>query len=180
MLELKLKALRREGKENVQHKAVIESQDLIKLNNSPFMSPNTTTGLLRNVWVFFARCTGVEEVVKASVYSAGIASSDRKTQMVSIMSRCPMKSCQRIIKEASQASRATRDRPAYTAQVRTAMRFLAFASTSTSSTHGSRLSFKSPGKSSNSPVKCGLKTSHLESTAFDNHEANFHRGWLVQ
>ena len=36
MLESKLKAPRREGKENVQHKAVIESQDLIKLNNWPF------------------------------------------------------------------------------------------------------------------------------------------------
>lgn len=52
MLESKLKALRREGKENVQHKAVIESQDLIKLNNSPFMSPNTPAGLLRKVWFF--------------------------------------------------------------------------------------------------------------------------------
>lgn len=52
MLESKLKALRREGKENVQHKAVIESKDLIKLNNSPFMSPNTPAGLLRKVWFF--------------------------------------------------------------------------------------------------------------------------------
>ena len=166
MLESQLKALRREGKENVQHKAVIDSQYLIKLNNSPFMSPNTSAGLLRKVWVLFARCTGVEEVVKASVYSAEIASSYRKTQMVLIMSRCPMKSCQRIIKEASPTNRATRDRPACIAQVRTAMRFLAFASTSTSSTQGSRLSFKSQGKSSNSPIQCGLRTSHLESTSF--------------
>ena len=52
MLESKLKALRREGKENVQHKAVIESQDLIKLNNSPFTSPNTPAGLLRKVCFF--------------------------------------------------------------------------------------------------------------------------------
>ena len=50
MLESKLKALRRERKENVQHKAVIESQDLIKLNNSPFMSPNNPACLLRKVW----------------------------------------------------------------------------------------------------------------------------------
>lgn len=57
MLESKLKALRRKGKENVPHKAVTESQDLIKLNNSPFMSPNTLAGLLRKVWGFFARCT---------------------------------------------------------------------------------------------------------------------------
>ncbi|KAL9957133.1 hypothetical protein ACROYT_G038735 [Oculina patagonica] len=52
MLEAKLKALRREGKEKVQHKAVIESQDLIKINNSPFTSPNTPGGLLRKVWFF--------------------------------------------------------------------------------------------------------------------------------
>ena len=52
MLESKLKALRREGKENVQHKAVIESQDLIKLNNSPFTGPNTPAGLLRKVCFF--------------------------------------------------------------------------------------------------------------------------------
>ena len=36
MLASKLKVLRREGKEKVQHKAVIEFQDLIKLNNSLF------------------------------------------------------------------------------------------------------------------------------------------------
>ena len=52
MLESKLKALRREGKENVQHKAVIESADLIKINNSPFMSPHTPDGLLRKVWFY--------------------------------------------------------------------------------------------------------------------------------
>ena len=52
MLESKLKALRREGKKHVQHKAVIESQDLIKLNNSPFMSQNNPAGLLRKVWFF--------------------------------------------------------------------------------------------------------------------------------
>ena len=52
MLEPNLKALGREEKENVQHKAIIESQDLIKMNNSPFMSPNTPAGLLRKVWVF--------------------------------------------------------------------------------------------------------------------------------
>lgn len=46
MLESKLKALRREGKENVQHKPIIESSDLIKINNSPFMSPHTSDGLL--------------------------------------------------------------------------------------------------------------------------------------
>lgn len=76
MLESKLKALRRKGKENIPYKAVTESQDLIKLNNSPFMSPNTPAGLLRKVWGFLhAVLTSVEEVVKASVYSAEIVSS---------------------------------------------------------------------------------------------------------
>ena len=72
MLESTLKPLRREGEEIFHLKAVIESQDLIKLNNSPFMSPNTLAGLPRNVCIF---CTGVEEVVKASIYSAEIAST---------------------------------------------------------------------------------------------------------
>jgi len=52
MLESKLKAIRREGKENIQHKPVIESADLVKINNSPFMSPNTADGLLRKVWFY--------------------------------------------------------------------------------------------------------------------------------
>ena len=66
--------------------------------------------------------------------------------MVSTMSRCPTKSCQRIISEALPTNRATRERPACKAQARTATRFLSFESTSTSSTQGRRLSFKSPGK----------------------------------
>ena len=49
VLESKLKVLCQEGKENVQHKAVIESQDLIKLSNSPFMSPKNPVGLLWKV-----------------------------------------------------------------------------------------------------------------------------------
>jgi len=52
MLESKLNALRREGKENVQHKPIIESSDLIKISNSPFMSPHTPDGLLRKVWFY--------------------------------------------------------------------------------------------------------------------------------
>ncbi|KAL9962018.1 hypothetical protein ACROYT_G031072 [Oculina patagonica] len=84
MLEAKLKALRREGKEKVQHKAVIESQDLIKINKSPIMSPNTPEGLFRKV-CFFARCTGAEEVAKASDCSVEIASSLKKMQLVSSM-----------------------------------------------------------------------------------------------
>ena len=52
MLESKLKALRREGKENFQHKAVIESQDLIKLNSRPLMSPSIPTGIPLKIPVF--------------------------------------------------------------------------------------------------------------------------------
>ena len=50
MLESKLKGLRREGKEHTRHKPVIESEDLVKLKESPFLSPNTPDGLLRKVW----------------------------------------------------------------------------------------------------------------------------------
>ena len=50
MLECKLKANRRDGKENVQHKPVIESNDIIKIKNSPFMSTENPQGLLRRVW----------------------------------------------------------------------------------------------------------------------------------
>ena len=42
------------GQRKRSAQAVIESKDLIKLNNSPFMSPNAPAGLLRKV-VFF--CT---------------------------------------------------------------------------------------------------------------------------
>ena len=52
MLESKLKAIRREGKENIQHKPVIESAVLVKINNSPFTSPDTAVGLLRKVWFY--------------------------------------------------------------------------------------------------------------------------------
>jgi len=52
MLESKLKAIRRKGKENIQHKPVIESAVLVKINNSPFTSPDTAVGLLRKVWFY--------------------------------------------------------------------------------------------------------------------------------
>ena len=52
MLESKLKRLRREGKENVQHKPVIEQADLVKIQNSPFTSPDNPSGLLRKTWFF--------------------------------------------------------------------------------------------------------------------------------
>ncbi|XP_031573720.1 uncharacterized protein LOC116307592 [Actinia tenebrosa] len=52
MLESKLKAIRRENKECTKHKPVIESQDILKLKTSPFMSPETPDGLLRKVWLY--------------------------------------------------------------------------------------------------------------------------------
>ena len=63
MLESKLKGIRREGKENTQHKPVIESEDLVKLRESPFMSPNTPDRLLRKVWfnvTLYWCCRGCE------------------------------------------------------------------------------------------------------------------------
>ncbi|KAK3755966.1 hypothetical protein QZH41_005450 [Actinostola sp. cb2023] len=50
MLECKLKLNRREGKENVKHKQVIQPEDIEKLKNSPFLSYRDAAGLLRRVW----------------------------------------------------------------------------------------------------------------------------------
>ena len=50
MLECKLNLNRREGKENVRHKPVIQKQDIVKLKGSPFLSFNDPAGLLRRVW----------------------------------------------------------------------------------------------------------------------------------
>lgn len=50
MLNSKLKVQKQEGKENVSHKPVIESGDLIKLRSSTALRGNTALGLLRNVW----------------------------------------------------------------------------------------------------------------------------------
>ena len=50
MLECKLKVNRRGGKENVQHKPVIEPTDINKIKESPFLSHENPSGLLRRVW----------------------------------------------------------------------------------------------------------------------------------
>lgn len=50
ILECKLKINRREGKENTQHKPVIEPADIVKIKNSPFLSHDNPHGLLRRVW----------------------------------------------------------------------------------------------------------------------------------
>ena len=50
MLECKLKLNRREGKENITHKPVIQKQDIEKLKNSPFLNYSDAAGLLRRVW----------------------------------------------------------------------------------------------------------------------------------
>lgn len=52
MLESKLKVLRKAGKENVQHKPIIDGVDLQKAIQSPFTSPDNPQGLLRRVWFF--------------------------------------------------------------------------------------------------------------------------------
>ena len=49
MLESKLKTLRKEGKENVQHKPTIEVSDLQKATESTFTSPDNPHVLLRRV-----------------------------------------------------------------------------------------------------------------------------------
>ena len=50
MLECKLKLNRREGKENVKHKPVIQKEDIEKIKSSTFLSFNDPAGLLRRVW----------------------------------------------------------------------------------------------------------------------------------
>ena len=50
LLDAKIKALKREGKQNVQHKQPIELDDLRKLKNSDAINLTCPLGLLRNVW----------------------------------------------------------------------------------------------------------------------------------
>ena len=59
MLNAQLVHMKRNGKENTQHKPVIEDEDLRKLRESSAISPNNPLSLLRNVWfhviLFFCR-----------------------------------------------------------------------------------------------------------------------------
>ena len=50
ILNAKIKDLKQQGKENVEHKPDISTQDLQKLKHHPVLSPSTPLGLLRNVW----------------------------------------------------------------------------------------------------------------------------------
>ena len=50
MLNAKIKDLKQQGKQNVEHKPDISTQDLQKLKYHPVLSPSTSLGLLRNVW----------------------------------------------------------------------------------------------------------------------------------
>ena len=50
MLNAKIKDLKQQGKQNVEHKPDISTQDLQKLKYHPVLSPTTPLGLLRNVW----------------------------------------------------------------------------------------------------------------------------------
>ncbi|KXJ09607.1 hypothetical protein AC249_AIPGENE9445 [Exaiptasia diaphana] len=52
MHDAKLRINRREGKENVQHKPIIEPTDLKKIQESNFMSMDNPQGLLRKVWFY--------------------------------------------------------------------------------------------------------------------------------
>ena len=54
MLECKLKVNRRQGKENVKHKPVIEPADIVKMKESLFLSYENAAGLLRRVWFIVA------------------------------------------------------------------------------------------------------------------------------
>ena len=50
MLNTKIKGLKQQGKENVQHKEAIPVEDLKKLKASPVLSLSNPWSLLRNVW----------------------------------------------------------------------------------------------------------------------------------
>ena len=50
LLDAKIKALKREGKQNVQHKQPIDLDDLRKLKDSDTIKLTSPHGLLRNVW----------------------------------------------------------------------------------------------------------------------------------
>ena len=59
MLDAQLVHVRRTGKTNIQHKPVIDEDDLVKLKRSTTLSLNSPASLLRNVWfhivLFFCR-----------------------------------------------------------------------------------------------------------------------------
>ncbi|CAB3978967.1 structural maintenance of chromosomes 3-like [Paramuricea clavata] len=50
VLNAKIVSLKKQGKENVVHKSVLEAEDLTKLKNSDVLNVSTPLGLLRNVW----------------------------------------------------------------------------------------------------------------------------------
>jgi hypothetical protein len=50
MLDAKLMHLKRDGKENTQHKPAIDKKDLEKIKTSSAISPTSPLSLLRNVW----------------------------------------------------------------------------------------------------------------------------------
>jgi hypothetical protein len=60
VLNAKLKSLKQGGKENVQHKPLLEPEDLQKLKTSGVFDCSSPLGLLRNVWfstvLFWCRC----------------------------------------------------------------------------------------------------------------------------
>ena len=50
MLNAQVVNLKRQRKENIQHKQVIEPEDLVKLKTSDAITVTNPLGLLRNVW----------------------------------------------------------------------------------------------------------------------------------
>jgi len=54
ILDAKLRINRRAGKENVQHKPVIEATDLARIPASPFLSMTIHAGLLRRTWFYIS------------------------------------------------------------------------------------------------------------------------------
>ena len=73
ILESTLKLNRKDGKQSVEHKPIIEESNIHKLQKSPFLSYNTAVGLLRRVWfivtLYWCRrgCEGQRELRRESL-----------------------------------------------------------------------------------------------------------------
>ena len=74
-------SLKRQGKENVKHKPVIENEDLVWLKSSQVLSLSNPLAFLRNVW-FHVVSSFVEEVERDRGTLKRPASSLKQTQLV--------------------------------------------------------------------------------------------------
>lgn len=113
MLDAKLRINRREGKENVKHKPVIESADLLRIKSSEFTSVNNPAGLQRRVW-FLSLFTGVDEDAKDKENLLQAASSFWRTPKAVYMQSWRTKRLQKIMLAVKMTSLPLNERPGCT------------------------------------------------------------------